>query len=199
MPSRRRLPSALPLAALALLALTGCGGGDERASAVTQTTTVTRTVTTPPPTTTTTGTGTTTPGGQGAIDPDAPLSLQTAEQTLDRRGYATLTERDFRPDQQLKVLVGVRRGVSDAGAQLAFFFVGDRFIGTDTTAPSGRIAVADQQDDAITLTYSLYRTGDGIDGPTGGSADVTYRWTGTALEPQDAIPTADPFVSPSRR
>lgn len=199
MPSRRRLPSALPLAALALLALTGCGGGDERASAVTQTTTVTRTVTTPPPATTT-GTGTTTtPGGQGAIDPDAPLTLQTAEQTLDRHGYATLTERDFRPDQRLKVLIGVRRGVSDAGAQLAFFFVGDRFIGTDSTATSGRIAVTAQQDDAITLTYSLYRTGDTIDGPTGGSADVTFRWNGSALEPQSTIPTADPLVSPSRR
>ncbi len=199
MPSRRRLPPALPLAALALLALAGCGGDDERASSATQTTTVTRTVTTTattPPATATTGTGTTvTP----PPDPNAPLSLLTAEQTLGARGYATLTERDFHPDQQLKVLIGVRRGAENAGSQLAFFFVGDRFIGTDTTAASGHIAVTAQQDDAITLTYSLYRPGDGIDGPTGGSADVTYRWTGTALEPQGAIPSADPDASPSRR
>lgn len=213
-PSRRRISFALPLAALALLAVTGCGDGDARTSAVTDVETVTTTVTTPgttTPTTTTTTPGTTTPAPSSPPNPDAPLSLQTAEQTLDTRGFATLTERDFQPGQPLKVLIGVRRGgggggsgsggagAGDEGDQQAFFFYGDRYIGTDTKLPSGRVAVSGQQGDAITLTYGLYAPGDAIDAPSAGSADVTYRWTGTALEPQGEIPSADPAASPSRR
>lgn len=199
-PSRRRISFALPLAALALLAVTGCGDGDERASAVTDVETVTTTVTTPGTTTPTTATtpSTTTPAPSAPPNPDAPLSLQTAEQTLDTRGFATLTERDFQPDQPLKVLIGVRRD-ADGGAQQAFFFYGDRYIGTDTKLPSGRVAVSGQQGSAVTLTYGLYAPGDAIDSPSAGSADVTFRWTGTALEPQSTIPSADPAASPSRR
>lgn len=194
MPSRRRLQPVLPLAALTLLALAGCGGGDERTSATTPTVTVTQTVTAPATTPTAT-TGTTVPP---AIDPGAPLSLHAAEQVLDERGYATLTARDFRPDQPLKVLLGVSRD-AEPRAELAFFFVGDRFIRTDTSEPSARIEVVEQSDDAIVLAYALYRPSDSIDDPTGGTAEVEYRWTGTELEPQDPIPSADPDASPSRR
>lgn len=174
---RRSLPLALSAAALTVAAA-GCGGNDTTTATVTRTATVTPTVTAPA---------------------SGPLTLQQAEQVLDERGFATLTERDWRPDQTLKVLLGVRRGVSSAGAQQAFFFAGDRFIGTDTRDPSGRIEVADQADDEIALTYALYRPGDSIEQPSGGSATVTYVWDGARLTPRDPIPSSDPGAALGRR
>ncbi|HKG40143.1 MAG TPA: LppP/LprE family lipoprotein [Conexibacter sp.] len=194
MPSRRRILSALAPAALALLVLAGCGGDDEPTSASVETTTVTRTVTAPA--TTSTDSAPTTPSPPP--DPDAPLSLQTAEQVLDGRGYAPLSERDWRPDQPLKVLLGVARS-ADPRAEQAFFFVGDAFIGTDTKDPSASIEVTAQDDDSVTLSYALYRPADAIDSPSGGTAEVTYAWNGTRLVPQDPIPSAASDAPLSRR
>jgi hypothetical protein len=188
MPSRRRLLPALPLAALALLATAGCGGGDEPAREAAVTRTVVETVTAPAPTT---------PATSPAPDPTARLTLAAAERVLDDRGYATLAARDFRPDQPLKVLLGIRR--EGPRAVHAFFFHGDRFLGTDTAQPSARIEVAGQSGEAVTLAYALYRPGDPVDAPSGGTAEVTYRWTGSALEPQDPIPSTDPDAALSRR
>lgn len=194
MPSRRRLQFALPPAALVLLALAGCGGDDEPARSETATATVTKTVTAPAPRTT----GTTT-APSPAPDPSASMTLREAEALLGEKGYATLTARDWRPDQPLKVLLGIERSRADPRALLAFFFVGETFIGTDTKDPSGSIAVVEQTGDAVTLRYGLYRPGDSVDAPTGGSADVTYAWDGERLTPQDPIPTADPDAPLSRR
>jgi len=156
--------------------------------------TVTRTVTFPA----TTSTDSVSPPPGAPSDPDAPLSLQAAEQVLDARGYAPLAERDWRPDQPLKVLLGVSRS-ADPRAEQAFFFVGDTFIGTDTKDPSASIEVAGQGDTSVTLSYGLYRPADQIDVPTGGTADVTYRWDGSALTPQDPIPASSPAAPLSRR
>jgi hypothetical protein len=199
-PSRRRLLPALPLAALASLALAGCGGGD-RTGAVTRTATVTRTVTVPTTTTTSASTTPTTTAtatnGATPPNPHAPLSLHAAEQTLAARGYAVLTESDFHPDQPLKVLIGIRR--APPRAELAFFFLGDRFIGTDTTDPSGAIEVTSQAPEEITLGYGLYDPGDALCCARGGTRHVTYAWTGTQLVPQDPIPSPDPAAAQSRR
>lgn len=193
MPSRRILLVLAP-AALALLALAGCGGGDEPTSASVATTTVTRTVTAPAATpSTNTGSTVATPP-----NPDAPSSLQTAEQVLAARGYAPLGERDWRPDQPLKVLLGVSHS-ADPRAEQAFFFVGDAFIGTDTKDPSASIEVAAQGGDSVTLSYALYRPSDAIDSPSGGTAEVTYAWNGTRLVPQDTIPSAASDAPLSRR
>jgi LppP/LprE lipoprotein len=194
-PSRRRILSALAPAALALLALAGCGGGDARTSAPVATATVTRTVTVPA----------TTPAGSAVSttpttpsSPNASLSLHAAEQVLAARGYAPLGERDWRPDQPLKVLLGVSNA-SGARAEQAFFFVGDAFIGTDTKDPSASIEVAAQGGDSVTLAYGLYRPADQIDVPTGGTAEVAYRWDGSRLTPQDPIPSASIAAPLSRR
>lgn len=194
MPSRRRILSALAPAALVLLALAGCGGGDEPTSASVATQTVTKTVTVPATTSATSTVATPT----APSDPNAPLSLQAAEQVLDAHGYAPLGERDWRPDQQLKVLLGVSRS-ADPRAEQAFFFVGDTFIGTDTKDPSASIEVAAQSDDGVTLSYGLYRPADQVDVPTGGTAEVAYRWDGSSLTPQDPIPSASTAAPLSRR
>ena len=96
------------------------------------------------------------------------------------------------------MLLGVSRA-SGPRAELAFLFVGDTFIGTDTKDPSATIEVAAQDGDSVTLGYALYRPSDAIDSPTGGTADVTYAWTGARLVPQDPIPSADPDAPLSRR
>jgi len=165
---------------------------------VTRTATVTRTVTAPTTSTSTTPTTTATAtNGATPPNPNAPLSLHAAEQTLDARGYAVLTESDFHPDQQLKVLIGIRR--APPRAELAFFFLGDRFIGTDTKDPSGAIEVTSQATDRITLGYGLYAPGDALCCARAGTRHVTYAWTGTQLVPQDPIPSSDPAAAQSRR
>jgi hypothetical protein len=198
--SRRALPSILCAAALAA-GLAACGGSDNAATTVVEQSTVTQTVTSAAPPATTGTTPATTAPSTTATTPSQPLTLHAAEQVLADRGFSTLTERDWRADQNLKVLVGVRQnaGTSDAGQQQAFFFAADRFLGTDTRDPSGRITVTAQENDAVTLTYALYRTGDSIDQPSGGERSVTYVWDGSTLTPQQTIPPASPSAPASRR
>lgn len=202
MPFPHRTPLALASAAFALLAPAGCGGGSSPTSDRVTTPPVTRTVTAPASTGTSSATA---PAGGGAAtttapNPNAPLTLHAAEQVLSARGYATLSERDWRPGQPLKVLVGVARsGPAGSRRELAFLFVGASFIGTDTKDPSGQIAVVAQDGGSVTLRYGLYRPSDPVDAPSAGTADVVYRWTGARLVPQGAIPPAAPAASPSRR
>lgn len=161
---------------------------------------VTRTVTAPASTSATSPPATTGAAPAAPPNPNAQLSLRAAEQVLGARGYATLSERDWRPDQPLKVLLGVaRRGPAGSRLEQAFFFVGGTFIGVDTKDPSGQVAVVAQDGGSVTLRYGLYRPSDAIDAPSAGAADVVYRWTGTRLVPQGAIPPAAPDASPSRR
>jgi ABC-type transport system substrate-binding protein len=199
-PSRRRILSAPALAALVLLALAGCGGGDARTAASARTATVTKTLTVPSSTS-----GTTAPPAAGTStaaapppNPSARLSLHAAEQTLDARGYAPLTERDWRPDQPLKVLIGISRA-GGPRAELAFFFVGDRFIGTDASDPSAQLAVAAQGDRSVTLDYALYKPSDPVDAPSGPTMGITFVWTGARLLPQAPIPTDARDAPLSRR
>jgi hypothetical protein len=190
-------------ASLALsLAVAACGGGT-RTSVASTTATVTRTVTVPAGTTTSTTPSTTTATGTTATPPPNPhatLTLHAAELTLGARGFATLTERDFRPDQVLKVLLGVKgRRSADLGTQQAFFFVGDRFIGTDTADTSGGLSVVDQGSDHVTLAYALYKPQDALCCARGGTTQVTYRWSGTRLVPEGSIPSSATGAALSRR
>jgi hypothetical protein len=189
---RARLFALVPLCTA--LALAGCGGS-KRTSEATRTRTVVRTVTAPTATTPTTTTGRTT--ATSPAPPGAPLTLHDAEQVLAARGYAALTERDWRPDQTLEVLLGIRRAAPRA--ERAFFFAGGRFIGTDTSDPSGAIEVVAQSDRQVTLGYGLYKPGDALCCASGGTRQVTYAWTGTRLAAQGPIPTADPGAQLSRR
>ena len=121
--------------------------------------------------------------GQGAGGP----GLSAAIGLMRSRGYSVLDPSQYRPDQTLKVLVGAREG-SASHVQQAFFFVGGRYLGTDTSAPSGQIHLVGQNDTEVTLAYSLYRARDGACCPSGGQAQVRYQLDNGRLVALDPIP-----------
>jgi LppP/LprE lipoprotein len=163
----RCLRSLVPLVvAFALPALTGCGGGEHA--------TATRHAAPPP-------------------NPNAPLPLEEAEQFLRARGFSGIAESTahYRPRQPLKAIVAIREGAADVPGYQTFFFVGDRFVGTDTPDMSAAIQTVDQKPDRVTFAYTLYRPSDpGMSIPTGGTARVTYRWDGRRIVALDPIPSA---------
>ncbi len=95
---------------------------------------------------------------------------------------------------------GLSVSVSTSGNGVqAFFFLRGIYLGTDTLAPSGSIAVGPTTSDTITLLYGLYRPTDAGCCPSGGTAAVRYQWNGTRLLPLDPIPTNNPGAPLSRR
>ncbi len=94
----------------------------------------------------------------------------------------------------LHVIIGSRIGASEYDHR-AFFFT-EHYLGTDTQAPSAQIAVISRTDDTVTLEYPLFNAGDGACCPTGGTADVRFRWDGTRLVPLDRIPDNRSPVAP---
>jgi hypothetical protein len=104
---------------------------------------------------------------------------------LRRQGYTPVRLADWHPRQSLRVLLGTQ-----GGQRRAFFFVGRRYIGNDTTTPSSKLRVGKQDKRSVTLVYSLWRRGDRACCPHGGTARVRFRWDGGQLRPQSAIPDA---------
>jgi hypothetical protein len=95
---------------------------------------------------------------------------RAAVRTLVEQGYEPVRLADWRPRNQLRVLVGE----SDTGAMRAFFFVGREFVGNDDASSSTRLRVAKVGDEAITLAYGI---------TTGGSEKVRFEWVDGTLEP----------------
>src|SRR4051812_15907153 len=139
-----------PLAAAALAAaLAGCGGSND--TTVTQTVaapqgTNTGTVTVPEigPPKDRTGTGQsppqqTPPQQQGGTRSQAVAKLRA-------EGYRTDDPGDYDSGATLRVLVGTRADSGDGYAKRAFFFVGGRYIGTDTSDDSANIRVESSTD-----------------------------------------------------
>src|SRR5207302_709259 len=79
-----------------------------------------------------------------------------ASAVLRARGFTPKDISEYHRSQTLRVLVGIRTGSSDGHIQQAFFFVNDRYIGTDAKAPSATVKVVSQGDTEVTLAYSLY-------------------------------------------
>jgi hypothetical protein len=105
-------------------------------------------------------------------------------------GYTPNNPAEYRPSQTLKVLVGTRSGSGDGYGQLAFFFVGNHYIGTDVKVPSAKIAVLSQSESAVTIAYPLYRHGDPLCCPGAGQAKVSFQLNNGRLQPQSPIPPA---------
>ena len=106
-----------------------------------------------------------------------------------REGYRPADLDDFRShhDQLLRVLIGEPVGTTPKGLY-AFFFVRGEYIGRDALSPSLKLRPGRQLSREITLVYTLYEEGDRECCPQGGDTRVHFRWTGEALEPQEAIP-----------
>jgi hypothetical protein len=181
---------------LALVALGGCSvnvNSDDQAKTVTQPapkTVTERTVEKQgPPRQVPEGGGGTPSGG----------SLQEAQQRVRAEGFDPVDPETYKPGSTLRVLLGVKTGSATSYNQQAFFFVGGRYLGTDTKSVSAGIRYEGQTDDTVTLAYALYDSGDPNCCPSGGTARVHYRWNGSRLTPLDAIPPEDPNASGSRR
>jgi hypothetical protein len=95
---------------------------------------------------------------------------RAAVRTLVEQGYEPVRLADWRPSNELRVLVGE----SDTGAMRAFFFAGREFVGNDDASSSTRLRVAKVGDEAITLAYGL---------STGGSEKVRFEWVDGTLQP----------------
>jgi hypothetical protein len=116
--------------------------------------------------------------------------LDEAVAVLEARGYTAHETSQYHSDQTLRVLVGTRAGSSDGYGQQAFFFVDDRYIGTDAKEPSATVTVLSQSGTEVTLAYPLYRDGDPLSSPSGGRATVRFQLDDGKLTPLDPIPPA---------
>jgi hypothetical protein len=95
---------------------------------------------------------------------------------LREQGYRPVTVATYRPGSVLRVLIG-----KGEGGQRAFFFVGARYLGNDTTDDSQRIEVARAGNRSVALAYRTF-------GERRGRTRVLFRWDGETLAPQTAIP-----------
>jgi LppP/LprE lipoprotein len=215
--------AALALGACAGAALGGCGSQTKTVSvagapAVTHTAAVTTAPSTSTATTTAattpasatpapTGTagGTAAPGGtHTAPEPEFAQreahaeGLSQAVAVLEAKGYSPNETSQYHSNQTLRVLVGTKTGSGDGYDQQAFFFVGGRYIGTDTKQPSATVEVLSQSDTEVALGYPLYRKGDPLSSPSGGQATVRFQLDNGQLTALDPIPPADSTTGPSR-
>jgi LppP/LprE lipoprotein len=185
-------PRILLSALLAAVLLAGCGG-DSGTKTITQVETV------KPQTTSTPTQAQTTPTIPRITTPETtstqPAPPQQGSSGSRSQAIARVRREGYRPDDTgdydssatLRVLVGTRTDSGDGYAKRAFFFVGDRYIGTDTSDDSANIRVEGQTDDTVTLAYAIYGPNDALCCP-GRTETVRYRWNGSRLEPLDSIP-----------
>jgi LppP/LprE lipoprotein len=114
--------------------------------------------------------------------------LAAAIAVLKEHGYSPNDASQYHASQTLRVLVGTATPSGDGYQQQAFFFVGGRYIGTDTNEPSASIAVVGQGDAEVTLAYARYHPGDALCCAHGGQAQVRFALNNGALVPLDPIP-----------
>lgn len=220
---KRTLLSTVVALALGLLggaSLGGCGSSTKTVSATneppatetsaattTAKTTTTSTATTPTsstPAQTTTSGGTSAPTTRTAPEPAFAQQethaegISAAAALVRARGYTPNDTSEYHPEQTLRVLVGTRTGSQEGFGQQAFFFVGGRYIGTDTKEPSATIKVLAQSDNEVTLAYELYRPGDSLSSPSGGQATVHFQLNNGKLTPVGKIPPASSATGLSR-
>src|SRR3954452_2715095 len=173
------------MALLAAALIAGCGGSETK--------TVTQVSTAPQPTQTQTTPTATVPKisvpTQTTPSAPPPGTLAQARAKVSAEGYNVNNASDYDPSRTLRVLVGTRKDSGDGYAKRAFFFVGGRYIGTDTSDDSASNRVEGQDDATVTLPYALYGGKDPLCCP-GGTARVRYQWNGSRLVPLDPIPSA---------
>jgi hypothetical protein len=111
-------------------------------------------------------------------------ALTAAQAELRRQGYTTLDSAHYVYTASLRVLVG--RPVGDAaGGSYAFFFLGERYLGRDSSSPSTKLRVVKAGRTMLTLEYGTYAAGDKV---PSGRAKVRFKLVGEQVRPLDAIP-----------
>jgi LppP/LprE lipoprotein len=125
--------------------------------------------------------------------------LSAATAVLQAKGFTANDTSEYHPSQTLRVLIGTRSGSADGYGQQAFFFVNGRFIGTDSSQPSGTLRVVEQSDTEVTLAYPLYRKSDPLCCPSGGQATVRFQLNDGKLAPLDPIPPVTSSTGFSRQ
>ncbi|HEX5225536.1 MAG TPA: LppP/LprE family lipoprotein [Solirubrobacteraceae bacterium] len=113
-------------------------------------------------------------------------------------GYTPNNTGEYHSGQTLRVLVATRTGSGDGYGQQAFFFLGNRYLGTDTKEPSASVKVVSQGDTEVTLAYPLYRPSDPLCCPGAGQATVHFQLDHGRLQALGRIPPASSKTGVSR-
>lgn len=122
-------------------------------------------------------------------------ALSAAVATVEQQGYVPNDTAQYNSSQTLRVLIATKSGTNGAYTQQAFFFVDDKYIGTDASQPSASIALVTQSATEVVLEYGLYDT---AQAPTG-HATVHFQLDNGKLAPLDPIPPARPSASADGR
>jgi hypothetical protein len=117
----------------------------------------------------------------------ANAEAEAAADVVTAHGYTPVDISDYHPTQTLRVLLGTRTGSAN-GYKRAFFFLDNRFIGTDSSQPSASIGIVSQSDTEVALAYALYRSHDPLCCPSGGQAVVHFQLDDGALVPLQPLP-----------
>ncbi len=120
----------------------------------------------------------------------AGFAYQAAVQKVATLGYSVSGDQSTVANQPgpLYVVTATCSGSADGYCQNAFFFVGDRYIGTDTSRHDTGVSVDWDTGSTVALDYPLYAPGDPQCCPTGGSRTVRFYWDGSSLTPLDPLP-----------
>ncbi len=133
------------------------------------------------------------PQGPAGDSPTAPPpeQIDAAVAVVEGYGYRPTSTNDIAgpPAAGLHVIIG-KSAKAPHDRHQAFFFLGDRFVGTDLVGTSRLIKLTWRSLDTIALAYDVYRPDDETCCPTGGSIIVRYRWSGKKIVPLDPVPSA---------
>lgn len=137
-------------------------------------------------------------GGQSA-EHAASAEATAAAAVVSAHGYTAGDLSDYHPNQTLRVLIGTRTGSADGYNQRAFFFLGNHYLGTDSSQPSASLRVLSQSDTEVAIAYGLYRSHDPLCCPSGGQTTVRFQLNNGQLVPLDPIPPASSASGLSRQ
>lgn len=127
-----------------------------------------------------------------------PEDAAAAAALVRAHGYTADDTAEYHSDQTLRVLAATRTGSSDGYAQQAFFFLDGQYLGTDTKEPSAQLKVISQSDTEVAIAYSLYRPGEPLSSPGGGTRVVHFVLNDGKLTALDPIPPASSTSGLSR-
>jgi hypothetical protein len=138
-------------------------------------------------------------GGTGGGAEPSGEEAAAAVAVVKTHGYTPDDVSQYHPNQTLRVLLGTRTGSADGYDQRAFFFLDGKYLGTDSSQPSGSIKIVSQSDTEVVLTYALYRPHDPLCCSTGGQATVHFQLNNGQLVPLQPIPPASSTSGVSRQ